>query len=59
MVCCFQFYLKLKLGLTFVQLLFIIHVHLQQSDEHAGQDAQELQVGACLPHLEEPTHIVT
>lgn len=39
--------------LTRVDLPLIIHVHLQEPDEHAEEDPQELQVGAGLPHLRE------
>lgn len=35
----------------FLQLLFVVHINLQQSDEHPEQDAKELQIGTGLSHL--------
>lgn len=43
--------LRLRMELTEVDLFLIVHVHLRQPDEHAGQDAEELQVRAGLPNL--------
>lgn len=37
--------------LTRVDLPLVVNVHLRQPDEHPGQDAEELQVGARLPDL--------
>lgn len=37
--------------LTFFQLFFIIHIHLQQADQHAEQNAQKLQIRAGFSHL--------
>lgn len=39
--------------LTCVDLALIIHIHLQEPDEHAEEDPKELQIGACLSHLVE------
>lgn len=38
---------------TCVDLALVIHVHLQEPDEHAEEDPKELQIGARLPHLVE------
>lgn len=37
--------------LTRVDLSLVVHVHLQESDEHAEEDSEELQIGASLSHL--------
>ena len=42
-----------RFRLTCVDLAFIIHVHLQEPDEHAEEDPKELQIGASLSHLVE------
>lgn len=41
-----------RVKLTTIDLLFVVNVHLREPDEHPGQDAEELQVGACLPDLQ-------
>lgn len=38
--------------LTDVDLFLIINIHFRQPNEHSGQNAEELQVGACLPDLQ-------
>lgn len=44
--------MKHKVSQTFTVLLFlIIHINLQQSDEHPKQETEELQVGAGFPYL--------
>lgn len=44
--------MKQEVSETFSVVLFlIIHIHLQQPDEHPKQEAEELQVGASFPHL--------
>lgn len=35
----------------FLHLLFVVHINLQQPDEHPEQDAKELQIGTGLSHL--------
>ena len=32
-------------------ILLIIHINLQQSDEHPKQNTEKLQVGTSFPHL--------
>lgn len=39
------------LELTRVDLSLVVHVHLQESDEHAEEDSEELQIGASLSYL--------
>lgn len=35
----------------FLHLFLIIHIYLQQSDEHSKQDTEKLQVGTSFSHL--------
>lgn len=43
---------QVQLSFTFfLHLFFVIHVNLQQSDEHSIQDTKKLQIGPGLPHL--------
>lgn len=34
-----------------LRLFLVVHIYLQQSDEHSKQDAKKLQIGAGLSHL--------
>lgn len=38
--------------LTDVDLFLIVNIHFRQPNEHSGQNAEELQVGARLPDLQ-------
>ena len=49
-------YLLSKMTLTLLFVLFlIIHIDLQQSDEHPKQDTEKLQVGSGFTHLAKDT----
>lgn len=37
--------------LTNIDLFFIVNIHFCEPNEHSRQNAEELQVGACLPNL--------
>lgn len=46
---------QILVTLTFfllILLFFIVHINLQQSDEHTEQDTKKLQVGTSFSHLE-------
>lgn len=46
---------EFQVPMIFTFLLFhlflVVHIYLQQSDEHSKQDAKKLQIGASLSHL--------
>lgn len=37
--------------LTNVDFFLIINIHFCQSNQHSGQNTEELQIGTCFPYL--------